>query len=231
MTILYFFRWRIASVNRGNMADGITMRLDTTELTEYMTIIEKRMGNLRRLFEVIIPILHNSIIANFRKGGRPKRWEPLSAWTLNARKWRAKQKTGHGFGGTGGLKQPILMDTHKLYLSIGSVNRIASKFCEYGTRDFRAPTLQGRGFGRAFGTTKHVPTKFVEPRKPGGVLHWVGKGGKHYFSKGHWLPPKTVTIPGRPFILFQKKDVDDIVAYGATFSFSEKLPRPPSRLG
>lgn len=211
------------------MANGLTMKLDSSELMEYMNLIEKRMGNLRRFFEIVIPILHNSIIANFRKGGRPKKWEPLSAWTLNARKWRAKQGIGRGFGGTGGLKQPILMDTHKLFHSIGSVNRIADKFCEYGTRDERAPTLQGTGFGRAFGTTKRVPTRFVEPRKAGGTLHWIGKGGKHYFSKGHWLPPKTVTIPGRPFVLFQKKDTDDIAAYAAAFAYSDKdrIPTPP----
>lgn len=180
------------------MPDGITMRLDNQELTGYLEKMEGRLNAKKDFFTVVVSMLHNTIIANFRRGGRPKRWEPLSAWTLQAREERAKQGIGRGHRNIGGLDQPILQDTGKLLQSIGSVNQIASNFCEYGTRDKRAPKLQGTGFGRAHGTRVNLGTR-------------------------------TVTIPGRPFILFQDSDVKDISAYAATFALApeEKLPIPP----
>jgi len=176
---------------------------------------------------MVIPILHNSIVANFRVGGRPQKWTPLAASTLMARQERAKKGIGRGFRNIAGFDQPILQDTGSLFQTIGSVNEIHKNYAEYGTSDYpRAPVLQGTGFGRSGGTTINFPRKFIAPLTAGGVLHWKTPDGKDVFSKGHWRKAFTITIPGRPFILFQDDDVKDITSYAAAFAFGS--PKPPT---
>jgi len=198
----------------------ITIKLDDKELQRYLDKISERWGDPKPLFKAIVPILHNSIVENFRAGGRPQRWAPLSPMTIAIRKWRAKQGKGRGFRNIQGVDQPILIDTGKLLQSIGSVKTITKRYLEYGTNDPRAPKLQGTGFGYEHGTPVVVPKRIIRPKKAKALK--IPLDGGFIFRKKVVVPERRTVIPGRPFILFQDEDIETIVGYAAAFAFSDE---------
>jgi len=123
------------------------MKCDTKEVQTALAELFRKQATLKPFFEMIWPILHRSIMANFRAGGRPNRWPYLSDATINARKKRKTWREGVG------SDQPILQEYGKLRESVGSVLSITDTRLEYGTNDVRAGALQ---FGWK---KKHLPAR------------------------------------------------------------------------
>ena len=117
------------------MAD-VTVRLDSREVERLLTAMVHRLGTLRSFFEATWPILHRSVMTNFRVGGRPARWQALAPATVKARQRKGTWRTGVG------SDQPILQEYGQLRQSIGSVFRMTDTALEYGTNDRRAIWLQ-----------------------------------------------------------------------------------------
>jgi len=187
--------------------DIFRMELRSEELDNYLSLMEKRLGNLKPFFLTLIPVLHTSIITNFRMAGRPAKWASLSPMTIATRR---REKTWPGRGGT----QPILQARGQLVQSIGSVQYISSHSLEYGTNLLKASALQ---FGRKVVT---------------GIAH-IGatirrtKMGKTVSVKAHTKKVRFGEIPARPFILFQDSDIERIVSYASAYAYepdkAEKL--------
>lgn len=167
------------------------IKLDSREVDAYLERMQRRLGTLKPFFDVVWPILHRSILANFRAGGRPVKWKPLSSFTIRERKRKGTWRTGVG------SDQPILQETGALRQSIGSVFHISPTELEYGT-NYKTATIH------QFGAT--VP---------------LGGGRKGGARRGEIesRPTRMVKIPARPFMLFQPEDVETITAYAAAFAF------------
>lgn len=202
----------------------ITLTLDSRMLDEYLRVVKRRLGNLRPFFLTVIPVLHRSIIANFRVGGRPRRWAPLSL------SWKERRRREGTLGG-GPFGQPILQRFGTLRQSIGTVNRMTNDGLEYGTNLRKAPTLQfGRGpmsgvanvkshwrfvqgRGTAFGRTARTRAA------RGAARARFRAGARHVRVRGHRRRFHFGPIPARPFILFQDEDVRRILHMAAAFAF------------
>ena len=117
------------------MIDNVTMVIDDKEIQKYMSLILRRIGSLKGFFVSIIPIIHGSIVANFREQGRPTKWQALETTTIEG---RIRKKTWPGFGGA----SPILQEEGTLKRSIGSVREIGVFELEYGTNLEKAQWLQ-----------------------------------------------------------------------------------------
>jgi phage gpG-like protein len=178
---------------------NLTITLDSHDLNSDLSRMAGRFGTLKPFFEIVWPILHRSVLANFRAGGRPAKWPPLSEATIEARKQR----------GTWGGSQPILQEYGKLRQSIGTVFRISHTTLEYGTNDRRAAWLQ-------FGTSRRsrqAAQSLIRQTTPAGVRIRTsfparsGEGGR---------------LPARPFLLFQVEDVTRITAMAAAYAWGDR---------
>lgn len=192
----------------------LTMKLETKELDDYLFKIKKQQGSLRLFFNVVIPILHTSILTNFRVAGRPKKWQQLSPMTIAIR-------TREGTFPGSVLGQPILQRYGTLRASIGSVRVVGENYCEYGTRLEKAPSLQ---YGRE--------AMEVEVDIPAHIRRITQAWGRpisprEITVRSHRRRVKFGAVPARPFIMFQKDDVKRITAYAAAFAFD---PDTASRL-
>jgi phage gpG-like protein len=183
------------------MAIDIKMHIMDAEFKNYLRMILKNMGNLRGFFITVIPIIHRSIVANFRQGGRPSKWHPLQPGTILKRK---EEKSWPGFGGG----QPILMRFGTLFQSIGSVKVVGRTSLMYGTNLKKAAGIQmGR---QAISGIANIP---AHTRKNGAKV----KAHKRKFSFGK--------VPARPFVLFQPYDIKLIISYAAAFAFDPGTAR------
>ena len=123
------------------------VEVDSEELQKYLSKIYRNLKTLKPFFVAIIPVLHGSIVANFREGGRPKKWKPLKPSTIAG---RMREGTWPGFHSA----QPILMAHGTLFKSIGTVRKIGTGSLEYGTNLEKATYLQ-------YGTKKMPARPFV----------------------------------------------------------------------
>ena len=179
---------------------NLTIRLEHRELDEYLRRMGGRLGTLKPFFEIVWPILHRSIMTNFRVGGRPSKWPPLSVVTIEAR----TQK------GTWGGSQPMLQEYGTLRQSIGTVFRMTTTSLEYGTNDRRAAWLQ-------FGTAKRsrqTAQSMIRQTTPAGV---------RMRSSFPVRPGGGGRLPARPFLLFQTEDVRQITAMASAYAFGDTL--------
>lgn len=186
-------------------------KLDDKEFRDHLKRIQRNIGNLRPFFEALIPIIHTSILANFRVGGRPRRWAPLSrSWTVKARQ---KERTW------GSGRQPILQRFGTLRQSIGQVRIIGTHRLEYGTALAKAPALQyGRPARDATVTvkahTRRITQAWGRPISPTVVM-----------VRSFTRKQRFGRLPARPFVMFQKEDVERISNYAALFAFNPDKAR------
>lgn len=186
-------------------------KLDDKELQDHLKRIGRNIGNLRPFFEALVPIIHTSILANFRVGGRPKRWTPLSqGWTV---KQRQKERTW------GSAMQPILQRYNTLRTSIGQVRIIGTHRLEYGTALPKAiPLHYGRPARDATVTvkahTRRITQAFGRSISPT-VVAVRSFSRKQHFGR----------LPARPFVMFQKEDIERISNYAALFAFNPDKAR------
>lgn len=125
----------------------IRMKCDTKEVQSALAELFRKQATLKPFFEIVWPVLHRSIMANFRMGGRPDRWQYLADSTINARKKRKTWREGVG------SDQPILQEYGTLRERVGNVLSMTDTRLEYGIRDDRAGRLQ-------FGDKKrHLPAR------------------------------------------------------------------------
>jgi len=195
------------------------MKLEHPELDKYITKVYKQAGTLRHFFTVVSNIMFQSVHANFRKGGRPKKWAEHSPWT---KKVRAKSLAKHGLG------QNVLYGTGRLSQSIGNVNRIHDRSIEWGVGGVIYAWLMHHG-----GIIKPKKGKFLTLPFPG----VTGKARDHkdtFFAKNVlfqktktgvkplFLLKKFVKIPARPFMMFQKEDIKQLTNWAMAFFFDPK---------
>jgi phage gpG-like protein len=190
----------------------IQIRLDSKEFQGYLKGIQANIGNLRPFFEACVPIIHTSIVTNFRVGGRPGRWTPLSE------SWTVKQRIKEGTYRTA-LGQPILQRYGTLKASIGQVRIITNNYLEYGTGLTKAKPLQeGRPPRDAIVTVKshhrRITQAWGRQISPKEILVREFRRRQHFGR-----------LPARPFVLFQKQDVDLITEYASGFAFNPDKAR------
>jgi len=193
----------------------IKMKLDSKEVTDYMGKIYRQSGDLRPFFTTVVPVIHGSVVANFRKGGRPKKWAAHSPWT---RKVRAKTLGKHGLG------QDILQASGKMYRSLGNVKRIRRDTLHWGIGGVVYAAMQHYG-----GTIRPKSGKYLTLPFPGvtgrarDYKDTFFRGKVMFQSRGKGKPKplfllmRSVTIPARPFMMFQTRDIDNITNYAAAY--------------
>jgi len=93
------------------------------------------------------------------------------------------------------------MDTGRLRASPSNVYRLTDMSLVMGTNLGYARKLQEGG-------TVRIPARTIKPKKAKALHFWIG--GTEIFVKSVQQPARTVTIPPRPFILFQEQDKDQI---------------------
>lgn len=145
----------------------------------------RKVKRLREPLEKSAKIMMKSIDENFRVGGRPK-WKPIGDWAMATRKNK---------------KRPPLTDTGKLRKSIGYMikgNRVV-----VGTKIPYARLLN-------FGGNLFIPPKVVVPKRTSALKFMVN--GKIVYAKKAVIPGFRVTVPERPFMVLQEKDVNKITA-------------------
>lgn len=187
-------------------------KLDDKEFRSHLKRMEKNIGNLRPFFEAMVPLIHTSILTNFRVGGRPRRWTPLS------RGWTVKQRQKEGTY-RGSLGQPILQRYGTLRASIGQVRNIGTHRLEYGTGLAKARPLQeGRPARDETVTVKAHTRKITQawgrPISPT-VVSVRSFSRRQHFGR----------LPARPYVMFQKEDVRRISEYAAGFAFNPDKAR------
>ena len=181
----------------------VILTVDDRQIQTYMQTIYSNLRDLRGFFVTIIPIIRRSIVANFRQGGRPKKWKALSPGTIAGRE---REKTWPGFGGA----QPILQRHGFLFQSLTSeaITVMTRTTLMYGTNLEKAPALQeGRKEISGIANIK---------------AHTRRNGAK---VKAHSRKFRWGALPARPFILFQPYDIKLISSYAAAFAFNPKTAR------
>ena len=184
----------------------VRTHLDDHELKNYIQKALYNYKTLRPLFKLIAVVLRNSIIANFRMGGRPEKWSPLSLVTIRQ---RVREKTWPSTK----LGQPILIAHGNLLHSIGTVKEFGKDHMEYGTNDKRANTLQYGAPPRSEIVT--IP-QHLRRMKSGVTMV------RSHKRKVHWG-----AIPSRPFILYQDSDIQTIVGYAEGYLMNPEAFRSP----
>lgn len=177
-------------------------------------------------------VLHQSVMANFRSGGRPRKWRKLSPWTLRVRRER-------GALGSTALSQNVLMDSGALFQSIGNVNEQQRDSFRYGTNMMYARLMNYGTAGLPGGVLKpkrsqHFALPFPgvmgRPRDYTNTFVLTTARSKSIWQKATgdsaarplFLLKKSVAIPARPFMMFQKKDVDRLLRMAKVYIFDPK---------
>ncbi len=138
--------------------DAITIELDTKQWRKVQEELKKNFNQLGSLWRICRIIMHNSIVANFQEGGRPKRWRKHAPNTI----LRRREGTLPGL-------QPILQDEGVLKGALGTVNLPKKSSFEYGFDSgmrnikYAIPTQGGvSGLSRAgSGPFRNPPRPFV----------------------------------------------------------------------
>ena len=130
-----------------------------------------------------------SINKNFEAEGRPNRWAPLSAMTLAMRRNKNKASS------------KILQDTGILRGSINYQLTDDEQGVAIGTNiKYAAP--------HQYGARINMSARTIIPKKAK-VLRFV-VDGKVVYSKYAKQKARTITIPARPYLLFQDEDISSI---------------------
>ena len=161
--------------------DAITIELDTKEWRKVQEELKKNFKELGPFWKICRTIMHNSIMANFQDGGRPKKWKKHAPNTILR---RTRKKTLPGL-------QPILQEHGVLKGALGTVDITKKNSFEYGFD---------------VGLKK---IKYAVPTHEG--VSGLSRAGSGPFRN-----------PPRPFVLFQKEDLEQIHAWAATMLFNIK---------
>lgn len=161
---------------------------------KYLAKVSKKIDDTRPMLTKGSMVMLTSLDKNFRSEGRPKKWKGLAPLTKALR--RNKNK--------GQIK--ILQDTNQLRGSMSA--KVTKKQAEIGTNLEKAPLLNFGGTSKPSDVTikrhkRTITQAFGKPIQPKRIT--VGPYKMH-------IPPKQV--PARPFVLFQKQDVDDLQRLG-----------------
>lgn len=207
----------------------IRMSLDTKEVKDYLSAAQHNARNLRPFFTQCVGTAKRSVTANFRVGGRPRKWVAHSGWTKKA---RGKTLGGHA------LSQPILQASGKLYQSLGTINEIRRDTFRWGTN------LKYAAIHHYGGTVRPKGHPYLTLPFPG-VTGKARDYNNTFFAKGVlfqktgnrmykplFLLKREVTIPSRPFMFWQDQDVKELSDWAAVFLFNPQgVKRLSSRLG
>lgn len=171
---------------------GALISIDIKGDKEIQALI-KRAGskakNLKKPLKQACVLMIGSIDKNFRAEGRPKKWAKLAPMTIAMR--RKKGKGAKILQDKGGLKGSFAY-------------KVTSNQQAYvGTKAKFAGLHQHGG-------TIRIPARDIYPVKAS-VLHFV-IGGRDVFAKYVHQKARSVTIPARPFLLFQDEDRRNIVS-------------------
>jgi len=175
---------------------AIEVTVDDREVADLLERIQKNLGDLTPAMKIIGAIGRTSVIRNFEKSGRPKKWKKHSKTTEKRRGKGAKilMDQGLGAGLAGSInykagKDRVDIGTPKVY---GAVHQFGAKKGSFGTVE---ATVRAhlRNITRAFG--KPIPKKQI-------------KVGAH--KRKMKLP--WGDIPARPFLMVQDEDWTEIRA-------------------
>jgi len=134
------------------MANTFFIDVDDTHLKKLLANLKAKSGNMRPAMLTIGNVLANSIRRNFDEGGRPEKWAPLSAATiqgslsskdydkrrktktLNARatKRQAARRILVGLGMRGGLMGSIHAEAEDESVSAGPDNKPYARIQQFG---------------------------------------------------------------------------------------------------
>ncbi|HET7558881.1 MAG TPA: phage virion morphogenesis protein [Limnochordia bacterium] len=168
------------------------MRIDLTiddKITPELQAKARRLQSFREPLVQAQALMLRSVDQNFRSDGRPK-WPPLAPSTVAQRRK--------------GSSRP-LQDTGRLRVSVtaqdgtGAVRTVNDSVAIIGTTVKYARLMQEGG-------TINVPALTPKRAK---ALRWIGGGGAVHFARR--TKAHTVSIPARPFLLFQAEDERRIV--------------------
>lgn len=226
----------------------VTMKIDSKEVTDYIRTIERRQHSLKPLLVVVATIIERSVRANFKIGGRPQRWQPLSPWTMRVRQ-ASRTIAGHGLG------QPILQQSGRLFSSVtrkgakGHIREFGPTHLRFGTELPYAALQQFGGivkprtakwlalpFPGVHGRPRDYKGAFFRKSKKGNLIMFGqstrrGRTSPQFRPKGAnatkrttgvfplFLLKKSVHVPARPFALYQQRDIDEITNYAAAFAY------------
>lgn len=137
-------------------------------------------------------LMMRSIDENFRQEGRPHKWKGLSPMTIGLR--RKGKKTGRGI--------MILQDTGRLKGSI--TKEVLKDHVRIGTNLKYAPLMQKGGMSdpKTLKIKEHrrkITQAFGKPIRPKSIM-----------VRSHDMKIGSKKIPARPFLLFQKEDLEAI---------------------
>jgi len=177
--------------NCGTGGKGIMTVQGTQEIQQMLGQIVRRLDNPEPVFREIGEILHESVMTNFEKGGRPK-WKDLRPSTKRQRaeqnKWPGQILVRKGM--SGGLMSGINYRTSGKGVIL-SANKKHSALHHFGASKGQFGTVIAN-------VSEHTRTK----------------GGKTQTVKAHTRRMKVPwgNIPARQFMMIQTDDIDEIRA-------------------
>lgn len=170
---------------------GVTLNVtvEDKEVSRMLADLGRRMDNLRPVMAVIGSIIRTSIVRNFEKSGRQRKWKKHSKTTEKKRGEGAKILQAQG--AAGGLSGSIHSKAYKDKVIIGT-NKIYAAVHQFGAKKGSFGTF-------AVNVREHL-------RK--------ASAGKSYRVRAHTR--KTALpwgdIPKRPFMMVQDEDWTEIMA-------------------
>lgn len=171
------------------------------KVSELLLQIQKKLGDLTSANKIIGSTVRASVIRNFEKSGRPKKWKKHSALTKKLRGKGAKILMAQGLAG--GLAASINYQADKDSARIGT-NKVYAAVHQFGAK---------KG---SFGTFVETIRAHVRKIKSRSLTR--GKKRKRKIASGvafvkqHDRKVKLPwgDIPARPFLMVQKQDWDEI---------------------
>lgn len=165
----------------------IEIKANDKKVTKLLLQIHAKLGDLTAANKIIGSTVRASVIRNFEKAGRPKKWKKHSASTKSIRGKGAKILMAQGFAG--GLAGSINYSADKESAKIGT-NKIYAAVHQFGAK-------KGSFGSFAIGIREYM-------RKL--------KSGKSSRVQAHTRKVKLPwgDIPARPFLKVQKQDWDEI---------------------
>ena len=182
------------------MADTmIDVKIEDHGVKELLGKIQRRTQNLTPAMNIIGQIVRTSIVRNFEKAGRPKKWKKHSKTTENRRGKGASILRAENH-----LMNSIHPKAHKNSVVIGT-NRIYAAVQHFGAK---------KGEFGTFSITQQVKEHV---RKINGKSQKVRAHNRTRKMSVPWGD-----IPARPFMMVQKEDWDEIRAALSDYITGEK---------
>ena len=157
----------------------------------YIQKVERKIGTTRAPLAKASLIMLRSVDKNFREEGRPKKWKGLSPMTIGLRRKGKKGGRPKILQDTGRLKGSIAAKIHKDHAVVGTNVKYA-RLHQFG------------------GTTKAKTLKIKQHRRK--ITQAFGRAitPKRITVRAHDMRIGPKKIPARPFLLFQKEDIEAI---------------------